>query len=553
MQNIRKRAARLKKKGVAREAVTTAAAAAATPAPSPVPPQTTTAQDSTSGAPRKSPAFRLRPDQVQKQVQKKAELKAAFDQVYVDATNEWCEMVRTGKCGKGALSAAGVAETFNAKLPAECTKRLSGRALLNAVREGRVGEVPGVPGRKPRIPAVFVQSIAEYAQMQQIAGDEKKPRALAQAAVASVAGTNYEAELQTASQRAYLLRRVRLEFGLGVSTSVLIDDRRWKWLTSSNLTVWFAAYKLILFQWGFIPHIPDDIYELIEIAMEMLLRMVNGDESHQKLSNEGESSGPRSHVYVNLALGRAGKRKFEYQKHATILAWCNYGGEIGFPHLMLATDAAAAKKNAPETADEDRIRIRPEWTFGVPRVKGKFGCPEITTFEPTFVLNEKGGMASGGLQQWVECNLLKAYPNVAPTWTITDEGTVVSGPLFVHLDAGPDRYTDCSLQWRSRMWEMGVVMFPGLPNGTAANQVMDDLFGLYKTTASTVIDNVISERLAARASDPTCKVGIDFCDLGRVINGRPEDPVELRPFMRYFTPAKIRASTRRLGLAPIDL
>ena len=37
------------------------------------------------------------------------------------------------------------------------------------------------------------------------------------------------------------------------------------------------------------------------------------------------------------------------------------------------------------------------------------------------------------------------------------------------------------------------------------------------------------------------------------MNGRPEDPVELRPFMRSFTPEKVRASACRLGLAPIDL
>ena len=157
-------------------------------------------------------------------------------------------------------------------------------------------------------------------------------------------------------------------------------------------------------------------------------------------------------------------------------------------------------------------------------------------------------MAGGGLQQWVENNVLMSYPNVKPTFTFSADGKVESGPLFVHLDAGPDRYTECSLQWRARMWEMGLVLFPGLPNGTAANQLMDDLFCMYKVTCSAVIDNIVSERLTARASNPSCKVGIDFCDLGRIINGRPEDPVVLRPFMRAFTPSKILASTRRLGL-----
>ena len=172
VQNVRKRAARLNKRITVAVEETVVEAAAATPAPPP-PPQTAvprTSEGSTKSA-KKSPAFRLRPDQVQKQAARKAEMKAAFDQVYVEATNEYCEMVRTGKCGKGALSADGLAERYSAKLPEGCTKKLTGRSLKNAVREGRVGQAPAVPGRKSKVPDVFVKSIAEYAQMQQLAGD----------------------------------------------------------------------------------------------------------------------------------------------------------------------------------------------------------------------------------------------------------------------------------------------------------------------------------------------------------------------------------------------
>ena len=59
--------------------------------------------------------------------------------------------------------------------------------------------------------------------------------------------------------------------------------------------------------------------------------------------------------------------------------------------------------------------------------------------------------------------------------------------------------------------------------------------------------------MAAAATNPSLKVGIDFCDLGRVINGRPEDPVELRPFARAFTSSKIQKSVQKLGLGPISL
>ena len=65
------------------------------------------------------------------------------------------------------------------------------------------------------------------------------------------------------------------------------------------------------------------------LQLKKTCRTGNADESHQKLSNTGETAGPRSHMYVNQALGHAGKRKYEYQKHASILVWLNYAGEVG--------------------------------------------------------------------------------------------------------------------------------------------------------------------------------------------------------------------------------
>ena len=46
---------------------------------------------------------------------------------------------------------------------------------------------------------------------------------------------------------------------------------------------------------------------------------------------------------------------------------------------------------------------------------------------------------------------------------------------------------------------------------------------------------------------------LDFSDLGRSIAGRPEDPIELRPFEFAFTPEKIVSSCKKLGLRPVHL
>ena len=553
VQNIRKRAREL------RLAQLVALAQPATRAnPSTPPAQEVVVLAVAASAPRsrKQPAFRLRPDQVQKSEQAKLAMREEFDKVYAAATTEWRDLVASGRSGKGENSADAVAARHNALLPDGCERQLSGKNLRNRMHEGKAGQPPGRPGPKRDIPDEFVLAVSDYVQVQQLEGAEQKPRQIMAAAIASAKGTQYEEKLSTQSQRAALLRRMRVEKGLSSVSSQAIDDRRWKWLTSSNLTEWFKGYVRALFEWGFIDRVPDDAFEVIVIDSKKAARMLNGDESHQKLSNEGDKSGPRSKVYVNEKLGRAGKRKIEHQKHATILVWVAYGGEVGAPHMMLATDSQAAKKSAGPDVDTSTIRSRPEWHSGIPRVVGKFGLPPGAapkTFEPSFILNEKGGMSSGGLEQFVEHQIVPAYPTMSRTWSFNDDGEVESGPVFMQLDAGPDRYTECSLEWRAKMWEAGLCLFPGLPNGTSCNQVCDDLFGGYKGGCQDRIDDILSERLLENKKDPTIKVKIDFCDLGRVINGIHGDAVEKRPFMKSFTAAKIIASVAKLGLNPVDL
>ena len=521
-------------------------------------PEPTPESGSGPGKGNAAAGYRLRPAQLKQVLVAKAEARAEYNKIYMEATQHWQNLFVSGATGKGKHSADSVAASFSDRLPQGF--KLTGRMLKNALLQGRSGKEPNKPGPKAAIPDSFVLAISSYAQLRQVAGDEQTPRMLRRVATAAAAGTDIESRLSTDSQRARLLERVRNTQSLSTSGTCAIDDRRWNWLTSSNLTQWFEGYKKCLLDAGFIDAIPEDIFEPIVIDPKKAARMINGDETHQKLSNEGESRGPRATVYVNKELGRSGKRKVVYQKHATFLAWVTYDGQVGAPHLMLATDAAAAKKGTDATQEQiDSIRMRPEWTFGVPRVIGQFGCAEPQTWEPTFIMTEKGGMESGGLEQFARTNLLPKYPNLSPTWDIDDDGNILKGPLFFQLDAGPDRLTECSLPFRTEMWKQGVILFPGLPNGTSANQVCDDLFGPYKTGCTQNADDIVAERIQASekerssggTSSPALK--LDFCDLGRIMNGKEGDPIELKPFERAFTPERIVASVKKLGLNPIDL
>ena len=461
------------------------------------------------GVPQKG--FRLSTTQLAKERSIMAANKAAYDRAYVAATLEWQQMVLSGKCGRGDSCSDAVATRFSNTLPIGC-KKITGRSLKNAVAQDRCGQPPAARGPKRGLPSALVQAVADFATLKQAAGDEQQPRQLARVAKATVLGTGYDALLSSPNQVGYFLKRVREISYISVALREAVDDRRWQYLTSSNLTVWFGGYVDNLVDHKFIPECCrgmgyDPKADPITIAAEILARMLNGDESHQKLSNEGDKRGPRATVYVSDQLGRAGKRTFTYQKHATVLHMVNYNGEASSPHIMLATDAAAAKKGkAGEGAAEAGIRINPEWTFGVPRVRGYFGHDSVQTFEPSYVMNEKGGMEGGGFEEFMKMQIYPKYPNLAPDWEFAADGSVLKGPVFAQFDAGPDRYSEISLSSRIDAYQRGLILFPGLPNGTAANQVCDDLFGVYKTSSAAVLDEIVTERIKAAATDPSVKV-----------------------------------------------
>ena len=125
-------------------------------------------------------------------------------------------------------------------------------------------------------------------------------------------------------------------------------------------------------------------------------------------------------------------------------------------------------------------------------------------------MNEKGGMEGGGFETFLQMQVYPAYPNLSPEWTFghraNGERYVVSGPVFGQVDAGPDRYSEASLQSRIEAYQRGLILFPGMPNGTAANQVADDLFGVYKTSSRAVMDNIVGEKITAQLTDATIQV-----------------------------------------------
>ena len=107
-------------------------------------------------------------------------------------------------------------------LPAD-VKRLEGSRVHNHFKAGLAGLSPPGKGPKPVVPKAVVDVVSTHASMSQINGNELKPRALRQANVAIVCGTELEQHLKSKQQRAKFLKRLRRS-GLRAVPKVVCDN-----------------------------------------------------------------------------------------------------------------------------------------------------------------------------------------------------------------------------------------------------------------------------------------------------------------------------------------
>ena len=510
-------------------------------------------------------AFRLS----SKQVDKQYTLAKASMRPFIDALKESSaifheKQLSASDLGKGSeFNADSLARAYNEMLPKD-GPQLVGRRIRRHVAGGWAGQSPPGKGPKHLVPDEVVKLMASHASMSQLAGNEVKPRAAQRNLIALVKGSELEKHLTSKEQRKKFLLRLRRMGGLVTVGKVIVDNRRWMWLTYANVSIYFDGLKHFLISMGFgedEPEVqPDGSTSELTFTDYMKRRLSCGDETHQRLSNVGDKSGSRATTYIDPRLARSGQRKVESQKHITAYIIMNGFDEIG-PYTVIFDTTCD---------DETDRQINLTWTAGLPRVNAQYGCSEVMTFEPVVLVTPKGGTSEDALEKILLQTIEPLYPDLAPNWVTDDDGNIIGGPICHRLDGGPGRTGTASLPMRMRMSEKGIHLFPSGPqNCTAACQEPDAVFGPYKSKCDDVTDEIFAERIEARAAaetalrkgDPAAilsysqsknlpKVELTNADLPRVVNGLPDDPVEKRPFSSAFSRENIHMGNVKVGVVP---
>ena len=301
------------------------------------------------------------------------------------------------------------------------------------------------------------------------------------------------------------------------------------------------------------------------------------DETHHEMSTVGAKGGATAGRWVNPSFPRSGERCITSNYHTTGVYGTTLRGEPLPPLYILSTSSKR----------EEDYKIDTRICEGLPTVTASYGANVDTIYGSFISVRSKGSMDTGLWHQLLRQVYLPLYKGRISTEPIRDPdtGKLISAPLFIKTDAGPGRLSKeaDSMDFREQMAAMGVHIILSLPNGTSCTAEMDQLFEKFKPAckksalriATMMMKSRMDVRLAekkanAKVGDESsdvesdesdddgkqkrrsiCNVSFSNLNLANLVNGWPEDPIELRPFDFHFTAEGIIKSWISVGFLPM--
>ena len=127
--------------------------------------------------------------------------------------------------------------------------------------------------------------------------------------------------------------------------------------------------------------------------------------------------------------------------------------------------------------------------------------------------------------------------------------------MILKVDAGPGRMvaSEESITKRAELAEKGLLILLGLPNATSVHQEMDVMYQGFKAATYSRGEALLTQKMmargcqieenrAARNNNPVhgavsalSALSIGFEDLSTVVNGEVGDPIDMKPFDKFFT------------------
>jgi hypothetical protein len=408
--------------------------------------------------------------------------------------------------------------------------QIDDQRIRKAVGAGMVGVSPVTKGPKVYPKAVF-QAAAAQMSLSAAHGQEMSTKDAVNNISAALVGTAFVGKGKgAAGSSAYIAHRLRKDHAdtLKPDKRERTESSRWEWATYDSYEEWCDGWDAFALEKGYAINEPErdstgKVIAKISFPPAKRRRIINLDEIEIPLDGSKRGRGHASNnVLINPALPRPGQKSTKTAGHITGVFMSNAAGEPG-PVAIIdnsgATDAANRK-------------IKAELLLGLPRLKVQFGHAAPTYIaEPVLASTGKGSMDTNLWPQYLEEAVYPLYPDLAP-----------DNRACALVDGGPGRQHIPTLIDAAKR---GLDFFPGFPNGSGWNQAQDQIYGPLKQAITTKADSIETKRRALGV-DPT----LTKKDLGELLNGKPGEPVEERPFDLSHSQEGIISAWEAVGAVP---
>ena len=275
-------------------------------------------------------------------------------------------------------------------------------------------------------------------------------------------------------------------------------------------------------------------------------RIVNLDESGLSLDNTDSKTGgrPAMGFFDPYLQESASTETHKSSYRLTGMFGCTASGRAIPLHLVLPTDATSDENmEIPFRMFKDfkriafDLRVAPD-DYGT--ANEEVALDECNTYGISMCMNKKGSMTKEELQKYFLHSFAKLYP---------DCRDFPGHRVAVLIDGGPGR---TNAEMLAQLRNLGILLFPsGLPNTTHVLQVMDQLFGEFKSIYRKNLDLLWHYRLQLSSENKEYQKITRF-DIGQLIFGSQlPDGTELQDaFDKAFSAERIRSKWKEVGIVP---
>ena len=205
----------------------------------------------------------------------------------------------------------------------------------------------------------------------------------------------------------YFARKLRRETAdsLDIGEKNVMEDRRSRWTTFTNLNLWFSTWERILIDLGFgrKKREGENCDGSVVFFEGQTDRIINLDETDGSMDNTtGQRGGRPNFVFYSNIISGGASRANKTSYCPTLIAGSTASGDPLPLHFQLKT---MAQSDATEKVHIDFFRYAKD-TYG------KFGHPTRSCFPCTWGMNEKAGMNGEELEKYFMNSIVPLYPDV---------------------------------------------------------------------------------------------------------------------------------------------